>query len=197
MRALWSGSDTIPGLPLSETDRTALAEALAVRGVDDAETILDAQETAIENSDRLERLRFIRPALSADPEIRAVFFESLGDVEMRAREPWVLDAVAHLNHPSRQEDARRFLRPGLELVDEIQRTGDIFFPARWLAALLGGHQTPEAADIVVSFLADNPTLAPRLRGKVLQAADGVIRAAHIVYGRAPDLPEPPTTAPGP
>ncbi|MBT8336579.1 MAG: ERAP1-like C-terminal domain-containing protein [Gemmatimonadetes bacterium] len=197
MRALWDGSEVIPGLPLSEADRTALAEALAVRGVDDAEAILDAQESAIENPDRLARLRFVRPALSADPEVRASFFESLADLEMRAREPWVLDALAHLNHPSRQDEARPFLRPGLDLVDEIQRTGDIFFPARWLGALLGGHQTPEAADIVVSFLADNPDLAPRLRGKVLQAADGVVRAAHIAYGRGPDLPEPPSAAPRP
>jgi aminopeptidase N len=194
LRALWDGSESIDGLPFSEADRTALAEALAVRGVADAEAILDAQEAEIDNPDRLARLRFLRPALSAEPERRAEFFESLADVEMRAREPWVLDAVAHLNHPLRQGEARRYLRPGLELVDEIQRTGDIFFPARWLGALLGGHQTPEAAEIVVAFLAENPGLAPRLRGKVLQSADGVVRAARIVYGSALELPAPPAPA---
>ena len=31
------------------------------------------------------------------------------------------------------------------LLKEIQRTGDIFFPKRWMDATLSGYQTPEAA----------------------------------------------------
>jgi aminopeptidase N len=194
LRAIWEGTEEPEGLPLAVADRTALAEALAVRGVPDAEAILNAQEARIDNPDRLERLRFIRPALSGDPEVRSAFFAQLADVEMRAREPWVLDAVAHLNHPLRQESARAFIRPGLELVHEIQRTGDIFFPARWLGALLDGHQTPEAADIVVQFLNESRELPLRLRGKVLQEADGVVRAARITFDHDAEMPGPPAFA---
>ena len=45
------------------------------------------------------------------------------------------------------------------MVEEIQRTGDIFFPGRWLDASLGGHNQGEAADAVRDFLAQNPDLS--------------------------------------
>jgi len=61
------------------------------------------------------------------------------------------------------------------LVEEIQRTGDIFFPLRWLNATLDGHRSADAAQIVREFLAERPDLPPRLRGKVLQAADDLFR----------------------
>ena len=35
---------------------------------------------------------------------------------------------------------------------EIQKTGDIFFPKRWLDATLGGHRRKEVADTVRGFL---------------------------------------------
>lgn len=188
LRALWEGADSIPGLPFSEADRTELAEALALRGVDDADRILATQATRIENPDRRERFDFVRPALSSDPATREAFFDSLADPARREREPWVLDAVAALNHPLRQEHARRFLRPGLDLLEEIQATGDIFFPGRWLDALMGGHQSPEAARTVIAFLEERTDLPPRLRAKVLQSADGLVRSARIAYGEDLELP---------
>jgi hypothetical protein len=36
--------------------------------------------------------------------------------------------------------------------------------------------------IVREFLDERPDLPPRLRGKLLQAADGLERSAGIVYG---------------
>jgi aminopeptidase N len=68
------------------------------------------------------------------------------------------------------------------MLEEIQRTGDIFFPGRWLDATLGGHNQVEAAETVRRFLAERPDLPPRLRAKVLQSADGVWRAAAIAHG---------------
>lgn len=191
MRALWAGDDSIPGLPLSESDRTELAEALAVRGVEGAEEILATQARRIDNPDRRERFDFVRPALSEDPATRAAFFGTLADPAQREREPWVLAGLAALNHPLRQDEGLAFVRPGLDLLEEIQATGDIFFPGRWLDALLGGHQTPEAARAVAAFLEERPDLPPRLRAKVLQSADGVIRSARIVYGEDIALPRPP------
>jgi len=94
----------------------------------------------------------------------------------------VVSAVGFLHHPLRAERAERYIPPSLELLEEIQRTGDIFFPLRWLSATLGGHQSPEAAEAVVAHLRANPGLPPRLAGKLLQAADPLFRAAEIVYG---------------
>jgi aminopeptidase N len=51
----------------------------------------------------------------------------------------------------------------------------------WLTATLDGHNTPSATATVRQFLDARPDLAPRLRGKVLQAADGLDRAARIVF----------------
>lgn len=182
MRGLWSESDSFPGLPLSDEDRTSLAIALAVRGGDDVAEILEAQESRIDNPDRRARFAYLRPALSTDPLERERFFASLADPSQREREPWVLDGLRALSHPLRQEHALQFVRPGLDLLEEIQATGDIFFPGRWLDGLLNGHQTEEASAIVAGFLDENPELPPRLRAKVLQSWDGLQRSARAVDG---------------
>lgn len=187
LRGLWAGDEIIEGVPLSEADLTSMAATLAILDPGRAAETLDAQAERIENPDRAERFAFVRPALAPDPSVRAGFFQSLADEEQRQREPWVLEGLAYLNHPLRQEQAREFLAPGLELLGEIQRTGDIFFPTRWLAALLGGHNSPEAAAIAVTAAESGEALGPRLLGKLLQSADGVVRAARITYGSGPGL----------
>jgi aminopeptidase N len=182
MRRLWDGSEEIPGLPLSENDQTAMATALALRGVADAEAVLEAQEERIDNPDRRARFQFVRPSLSADLTVRRDFFASLRDPANREREPWVLSGLNNLHHPLRGNEGVEFVTPALEMVEEIQRTGDIFFPGRWLGATLGGHAQPEVADAVRDFLRTNPELSPRLRAKVQQSADMVFRSARIVHG---------------
>ncbi len=181
LRRLWDGSERVPDLPLSESDQTAFASALALRGVDDAETIVAEQQDRIENPDRAARFRFVRPSLSADPVVRAEWFAQLSDPKNREREPWALAGLGNLHHPLRQSESLPLVRPALDMLEEVQRTGDIFFPGRWLDATLGGHTSVEAAEVVVSFLDENPNLPPRLRAKLLQSADGVERAARIVH----------------
>ena len=179
MRRVWAGRERIEGLPLSVEDTTALAQELALRGVADAEAILEAQRERIDNPDRLARFDFARPALSADRATRLAFFESLREPANREHEPWVLDGLRFLHHPLRAASAVETILPALELLPEIQRTGDIFFPLRWLNAVLGGHQSEAAAAIVRDFLEQHPELPAQLRGKLLQAADPLWRAARI------------------
>ena len=180
MRRIWGRQEDVPGVPLSEPDFTALAEGLAVRGVAGAEDILERQAKQIDNPDRLARFTFVRPALSGDPAVREIFFVGLRDPANREREPWVLAAVGYLHHPLRAAHARRFIRPSLELVEEIQRTGDIFFPSGWLDATLGGHTSDDAADTVREFLEGlGPDYPRRLREKILQSADMLFRSATL------------------
>jgi aminopeptidase N len=179
LRSIWARERPIDGLTLSERDETAMALELAVRGVPDAEAILDAQSARIDNPDRRARFEFIRPALSPQPEVREGFFARLRDPANRAHEPWVLDGVRYLHHPLRAASSEPFILPSLEMLEEIQRTGDIFFPKRWLDVTLGGHRSASAARTVRGFLADHPDLPPRLRGKLLQSADGLFRAASM------------------
>jgi aminopeptidase N len=179
LEAAWRGAHQLHGLPLGERRLTALAEALALRNVPASNQILSRQLARIENSDRRARFAFVVPALSADAAVRDSVFASFRDPANREREPWVLSAMAYVNHPVHADHAIRYVRPALELVEEIQRTGDIFFPLRWLHATLDGHATREAADIVRDFLAENPDYPARLRNKILQAADGLFRAAAL------------------
>ncbi len=177
MTAVWRREVRIPDLPLSEADETALAAALALRGID----VLDAQAARITNPDRRDRFAFVRPALSDSADVRRAFFESFADVEQRRREAWVLEAVGYIHHPLRAETSAPLVVPALGLVREIRDTGDIFFPKRWADAVLGGHQTPAVADAVRTFIADLPPDYPeRLRWVLLASADPLFRAARQV-----------------
>jgi aminopeptidase N len=179
LERIWRKQETPKGLPISETQFTGMAEALALRGLPNAEAILDEEARRITNPDRRARLAFVRPALSADPARRDSLFGTFRDVRNRRRESWVLDAMGMMNHPLRAQAALANLRPALDLVEEIQATGDIFFPLRWLNAAMDGHQSPDAARTVLDFLKERQQLPPRLKGKVLQAADDLFRAARI------------------
>jgi len=178
---VWRRDVRIPGLPLAETDETDLAFDLALRGVDGAEHLLDAQLERITNPDRRARFAFIRPAVSADTATRDRFFESLKDAANRRRESWVLDGVRYLHHPLRAGSSRKHVRAALTLVGEIHRTGDIFFPKRWADATLGGYQSVQTAADVRAFIdALPPDYPQRLRWVLLSAADPLFRAAKLL-----------------
>jgi aminopeptidase N len=181
LRQVWEKKDTIAGLPLAEADYTSLALDLAVRQVDGWNEILKTQLTRIENPDRRGRFQFVMPAVSADPAEREKWFLSLRVVGNRRREPWVLEGLSFLHHPLRAEASKKYVQPSLEMLWEIQKTGDIFFPKRWLDATLGGHQTKEVADTVRDFVKNLPANYPdRLRNITLQSADELYRAADVV-----------------
>jgi len=179
LEKIWRMHETPAGLPLEEQQYIALAEALALHELADAQLILDEQALRIKNPDRLARFNFVRPAFSADVAVREAFFRSFSEVTNRRQESWVLDAMAAIHHPSRADVCLPLIRPSLDLVEEIQQTGDIFFPLRWLSATLGGHQSPEAAAIVQQYLNERADLPAHIRAKVLQAADDLFRSAAL------------------
>ncbi len=177
---VWGREETIPGLPLSETDETTMAEQLALRSHPRSSEILAEQLGRIENPDRRERFQFVIPALSADPVERSAFFARIGNSANRRREPWVLSGLRFLNHPLRAGEALDLIRPALEELVEVRNTGDIFFPRSWLGALLSGHNSPRAAEIVREFLSDREEDYPnRLRQIILQSADPLFRSVAI------------------
>jgi aminopeptidase N len=111
--------------------------------------------------------------------VRSNFFASLADPQRRETESWVLDALENLHHPLRTAQSQRFILPSLELLEEIQATGDIFFPTGWLRATLRHHHSDEALSQVDQFLAARPDYNPQLRMKILQAADPLRRANRL------------------
>jgi len=180
LERIWQKKEEVRGLILAEPDYITLALELAVRGVPAWQEILDQQLTRIENPDRKARFAFVRPALSQDQGVRDAFFDSLAVVANRRREPWVLEGLAYLHHPLRAASSEKHIPQSLAMLREIQQTGDIFFPKRWMDATLGGHSSARAAQMVKRFLAELPPDYPdRLRRVVLSSSDDVFRASGV------------------
>ncbi len=177
LERVWRRQEKMAGLTLAEPDEAAMAMELAVRGVAQSAAILEEQSQRFMNPDRKARFEFVIPALSDRPETRDAFFLGLADVKNRRTEPWVLEGLRYIHHPLRAAQSRKYLRPALDLLPEIQRTGDIFFPRNWIDATIGGHNSAAAAEVVRAFLAENTGLPLRLRQIVMQSADELFRAS--------------------
>jgi aminopeptidase N len=173
--AIWNGNKIINGLKLSDNDYRILACELALRNYPDANKILTTQIERIKDKDLKARLEYLLPSLSNKKEERDLFFKQLKDPKMREHEPWTAEALGYLNHPLRAAVAEEYILPGLEMVEEIRSTGDIFFPVDWLNALLSGHSSPKAANTVRTFLSNHPDYPSDLRMKILQSADNLFR----------------------
>ncbi len=179
LERVWRKEEAVPGLTFSETDEIAMAQELILRGVPDWKTVLGEQAARIANPDRRARFAFIAPALSADTNERDRFVASLSDPANRRREPWVVDGLRFVHHPLRANIAERHVVPGLQMLREIQRTGDIFFPKRWTEAVLSGHSSSSTARTVRAFIDGLPADYPlRLRKVLLSSADDLFRAAR-------------------
>ena len=155
---------------LNERDYMTMAYELALYNPEKYENILTTQRNRITNPDRLRQFDFISQAVTPDTLQMDAFFQSLLKAENRRIEPWAASALAYLNHPLREKYAVKYIRPGLEVLQEVQRTGDIFFPKNWVSALLRNHKSKEAYQEVQAFFKAHPGYSPLLTNKILQAA---------------------------
>ncbi|MBS7253010.1 M1 family aminopeptidase [Flavobacterium branchiicola] len=176
---IWNKEMVIQNLKLNEDDYTNLAMNLAIFEHEKADEILEKTRTTITNPDKKKRFEFLLPSLSKDESVRNRFIESLKDDANREKESWVSVGLSSVNHPLRQESAQKYLRFSLDLVDEIQRTGDIFFPKDWLDNTVGRYSSKYAFDEVQRFLKENPNFSPILKRKLFQATDLLYRAQKI------------------
>lgn len=155
---------------LNERDYTTLAYELSLRLPGQSEKILETQRQRIHNPDRLRQFDFISRAMNADTLKLDSLFQSLQQAENRRIEPWAATTLSYLNHPTREDYAVKYIRPALEELVEVQRTGDIFFPRNWVGALLRNHSSEAAYREVEVFLSAHPDYSPLLKNKILQAA---------------------------
>ncbi len=176
---IWNKETMIPNLKLNEDDYTNMAMNLAIFKHKKADEILKRAKTAISNPDKLKRFEFLLPSLSKHESVRSAFMESLKDDKNREKESWVSIALANIHHPLRQENSQKYIRFSLDLTDEIQRTGDIFFPKDWLSNTIGKYSSKYAFDEVQRFLKENPNFSPILKRKLFQATDALYRAQNI------------------
>jgi aminopeptidase N len=176
---IWSGRMQVHGLSLSETDLISLASELSVKMPDRFEHIVATQLDRITNPDRRREFEFIMPALSNDRETRDQFFDSLMDADNRRIESWVRTALGYLHHPHRVDESEQYLQASLEILEELQVTGDIFFPSQWLNLTLQHYWSDSAVETVRTFLEERPDYNEQLRMRVLQAADDLFRANQL------------------
>ena len=162
---------------LNERDYMTMAYELAIRLPEKHDILIQAQRSRISNPDRLRQFDFIAQAVTPDTLQMDAFFQSLLKAENRRIEPWAASALAYLNHPLREKYSVKYIRPGLEVLQEVQRTGDIFFPKNWASALLRNYRSKEAYREIKAFFEAYPEYPSLLKNKVLQAAWPLYREA--------------------
>ncbi|WP_236252725.1 M1 family aminopeptidase [Echinicola sp. 20G] len=173
---IWKKEAIIPGLKLNEDDFTHMAMNLLLFDHPASLEIISQTKDDISNPDKRERFEFLLPALSSDEAVRDQLASSFAEAANREKESWVSSALGYIHHPVRQQSGIKHLRMSLDLLDEVQRTGDIFFPKAWLSSSIGQYSSEEAYDILQEFLAANSKLNPVLMKKLMQASDGLLRA---------------------
>jgi len=162
------------GLPEALDER--LTYALAVKRPGHADDIVATRRARIRHPDGAARLDFLAGALSASASERQAFFADL--LADKGRGLWRVTGLALLNHAVRADEAIGLIEPGLRHAAGIQARGELFLPRQWLLALFAGHGSPQAAEVVDSYLNSNG-LEPRHRELVLQTADLTCRAARL------------------
>ncbi|NOQ24433.1 MAG: hypothetical protein GQ564_03645 [Bacteroidales bacterium] len=176
---IWKKEIVISGLDFSINDFTNISFELAIRDFDNIDDILNKQYNNIKNAERKERFLFIKPALSSNINDRDYFFEKLKYEKNREKESWVIDGLQCLHHPIRSEESVKYIIPSLKILEELQITGDIFFPINWLDATFHGHSSIDAVLNINLFLNEYPDLPVNLKNKVLQSSDLVFRSSII------------------
>lgn len=168
---LWQNTDS----PLlSERDFTDMAYQLALRLPQQADSILTTQLSRISNPDRQKEFEFVKRAVSPSDSERMDFFNDLLKAENRLVEPYVGKALALLCHNLRGEEAALYIAPALQILPEIQATGDIFFPASWCRNLLSGQRSEKARKAVINYLDSNPDIKPMMKSKILIASSRLL-----------------------
>jgi aminopeptidase N len=155
--AVWRQDHVIDGLELGEPDYIALAQELAVRNVRGGRRSSTASSPASRTriAARASRScgRPCRPTpRCATPSSPRSPTPRTGSARRGCSRRWSTCTTR-----SAPRSPQRYVRPSLELLETIQRTGDIFFPKRWMDATLGGHASAAVADTVPRSSPSVPT----------------------------------------
>ncbi|MFC2110120.1 M1 family metallopeptidase [Bacteroidota bacterium] len=172
---IWSKETCINNLILNKNNYTDLAQQLALYGHPKSKAILTKTKSELTNPDKIKRFEFLLPALDTNPKVRTAYFNSFKEAKNREKESWVQTACSYIHHPLHQKEGIKTVGMSLEILEEIQKTGDIFFPQGWLNSTIGRYTSKEAYIIVEKYLASHPKLDKNLKGKLLQSTDLLYR----------------------
>jgi aminopeptidase N len=141
------------------------------------------QSRRIKDPDRKARFTWLQPTLSRDTTIRDDFFNSLSERKNREKKVWTTMGLTYLFHPLRTPQAYKHIPKALSLLEDVRASGDIFYPRDWLNSILGYARGSEPENMVRAYLDENHEYEPKLRGKILQAADDLFRANKLMTSK--------------
>jgi aminopeptidase N len=132
-----------------------------------ADSIVALQRSRLTSDNLRDEYDFISPAVSPRQSSRDQLFEKLLTADGRSVEPWAESALYYLNHRYRRDEGMRYVWRGLEAVEDVKRTGDIFFPKRWVSMLVSGHRPDDVSALVKRYLSTRPDYPEMLKRKIL------------------------------
>lgn len=160
---------------LNSRDYMRMAYHLSIMKPKQWQQILNMQRGRLNNEDQRREFDFISRACNPDTHVQQQLFNELLQAENRRVEPWARDMLTLLNDPMREPFNNRYITPGLDVLQEIQQTGDIFFPGYWLTGLLSGHKSHEAKTLVKQWIDTHTDLEPALMNKLKENAYWLLR----------------------
>ena len=160
---------------LNNRDYMRMAYHLAIMQPNRWQEILDVQRGRLNNEDQRREFDFISRACNPDTQVQQQLFNELLQAENRRVEPLARDMLALLNDPTREPSSNRYIVPALDALQDIQRTGDIFFPGYWLTGLLSGHHSDEVKTLVKQWIGTHADLEPALMNKLKENAYWLLR----------------------
>ncbi len=152
---------------ISERDRVDICFELSLRYPERCNELLLSQRSMIKDPNLLKEFDFLSPAVSPDEEVRDSVFNALLLAKNREIEPYAEKSLALLNHRLREEESRKYILPALDIMIDVQKTGDIFFPKGWASSLLRSHNQSVVKESVSLFFKDKPDYPPMLKNKIL------------------------------
>lgn len=160
---------------LDDNDRISIALNLVLRDSNLYGWVKKYIVDSVKNRDMVNKFLFVLPSVSGCEQVRDSVFNALLDERNRVNEVWVQNCLSWLNHPRRRSSSEKYIPMVLSELQEIQRTGDIFFPGGWLSSSLSGHTGKNVYLMVNDFLEKNPNYPQNLRLKILTASDHLRR----------------------
>lgn len=170
---------------LNEQDYMNIAYRLAIVRGDTYHPVLAAQRKRLKTADERREFDYISRVCSPDPALRTKLFNEMLHPQNREQEPWALKALQLLSSDVYEPVNNALIEPGLQSLQFIQQTSDIFFPTSWLQAMLGSHKSKEARLIVEQFISSHPDHPEHLRNKIFEAAWFLMKQQAYVSTQKP------------
>ena len=155
---------------LNEHDYMEMAYRLAIMHPKQWQEILSTQRARLTTDDLKNEFDYVCRACNPDGNQRLQLFNDLLRPENRQKEPWAIAMLRLLNSDVFEPQSNGYIESSLKSLEYIQQTSDIFFPSKWMKALMSGHKSREAAQAIDSFIKATPNYPSNLKNIVLEAS---------------------------